>query len=239
MRIAICDDILEHRQECESKLKELSQKNKVAIEIIQFEKSENLLFSLEDEEQKIDVIYLDISMPGQSGIEAAKKIREMDYQCEIIFFTVKDYCWKQAFSLRAFHYIVKGEYTDEEFEEIFMAVTEEVKRNTEDRLLFSCAGDSRNIRVSDIEYFEIRSHVVTVHYKGNETFEFYTPLKKLEKILMKKSFLRCHKSFLVSKSHVDKIVAQELITINGNRIPLGRTYKNIIIEELSKTDKDV
>lgn len=232
MRIAICDDVIEHQKECIDLIIKCAKKNDIEVEVIPFDNSEQLLFALAEKDQIIDLIYLDISMPGQNGVDAARQIRANGYPSEIIFFTQRDNCWKQAFTLRALHYIVKGEYTEEEFEEIFLMGVEEVRRNTEDTLLFTCAGESRNISINDIQYFEVHNHVVSVYYRNNLKFDFYTPLNKLERVLSKNAFIRCHKSYLIAKQYVEGVSLNEITMKNGDPVPVGRTYRSNVRENL-------
>ena len=67
------------------------------------------------EKEKIQIAILDIEMPGISGLEAAKVMREMSECCVIIFITAFDefsYA-KQAISVRAIDYILKPYETKE------------------------------------------------------------------------------------------------------------------------------
>ena len=237
MRIAICDDTTTHRQSCATLLNKVSGIHNVNIEITEYEMGEQLLFALEDTEHHIDLIFLDISMPGKDGLEVAKRIRELRYPCEIVFFTVKDNCWSDAFSLKALHYIVKNQFDQKKFEEIFMMGVEEYKKRSEESLMFTCAGESRNIRISEISYFEVSNHIVTVHYR-DDRFEFYTPLSKIEKLLVKKPFTRCHKSYLIANNHVESMKGNEIIMKNGHTVPVSRTYKDRVKQRLFEQDHE-
>lgn len=234
MRIAICDDVFEHREKCGEALRTLSRKHNISLEIVMYESGEQLLFAMEDESSSINLVYLDIGMPGPDGIVVAQKIRELQYNCEIVFFTVKDNCWKAAFYVQALHYIIKDEYDNDEFEKIFLMAAREVQKNISESMLFTCAGESRNISISDIRYFEVYRHVVSVHYQDDQRFDFYTPLGKLEEMLFGKSFVRCHRSFLVAKKYIERMTGNKIVLKNGVSIPIGRTYREHVRQELRK-----
>ncbi len=81
------------------------------------------------EKQAIQVVILDIEMPGINGIEAAERIRERDKECCIIFLTAFDefaYA-KKAITVRALDYLLKP-YEEREL----MLVVEEAMRLAEE-----------------------------------------------------------------------------------------------------------
>ncbi len=82
------------------------------------------------EEHKIQIVILDIEMPGMNGIQAAEEIRQRDPECCIIFITAFDafdYA-RKAIRVRAMEYLVKP-YEEEEF----LNVMEEAVRLTQKR----------------------------------------------------------------------------------------------------------
>ncbi len=82
------------------------------------------------EEEKIQIVILDIEMPGINGIEAARKIREKDRDCGIIFLTAFDefsYA-RNAIQVRALDYLLKP-YNEQEL----MLVLEEAMHLVDER----------------------------------------------------------------------------------------------------------
>ena len=88
MRIAICDD---EKQICEL-LKEKIQRyyftKDAGYSIQTFESGDKLL---EYDLERIDVLFLDVDMPGRNGLETAKSIREQNKEMLIIFLTVNSF----------------------------------------------------------------------------------------------------------------------------------------------------
>lgn len=83
------------------------------------------------EEQRCEIVLLDIGMPGMNGLEAAEKIRGMDAACSIIFLTAFDefsYA-KRAISIRALDYLLKPGVD----EELVAAIDEAIRRAAERR----------------------------------------------------------------------------------------------------------
>lgn len=125
IRILIADDeMLERAVLC----KTLREKLGESCAIFQAENGREALKVYE--EQKIQIVILDIEMPGINGIEAAERIREKDKECCIIFLTAFDefaYA-RKAITVRALDYLLKP-YEEQEL----MLVMEEAIRLTKER----------------------------------------------------------------------------------------------------------
>ena len=87
MNIFICDDSAEQISLCKKTLQRLSTEHGVHTSIQTFPSGEALLFEAEDSYASLDLIYLDIRMPGLDGIATAKRLREIGYLGDIVFFT--------------------------------------------------------------------------------------------------------------------------------------------------------
>ena len=84
MRIAICDD---EKQICEflkEKIRRYYFSNDINFSIQTFENGEKLL---ESDLNLIDVLFLDVEMPGRNGMKVAKAIREKNKEMIIVFLT--------------------------------------------------------------------------------------------------------------------------------------------------------
>ncbi len=224
MVIAICDDNKQEREQCRMRLTRLAESHDIEVEFSLYQKGEELLFHLEDAKDQPDIIYLDMKMGGISGDEVAKKLRDMGCSSEIVFFTVsKDY-YESAFDVSALHYIVKGETSDDKFDIIFQRAIKSVKDKETEYIMCSGAGEFRNIEIRKIRYFMVVKRIVTVFYGDDEEFSFYTSIGKIETRLQDYGFIRLHRSYLVSMSHIRTISFKEVEMDNGDILPVGRSY---------------
>jgi len=227
MRIAICDDDKTRVATLSQALQAAANLWEVPITLDCYNSGRAMLFQIEDEARRPDVIYLDISMPGENGVDVAKSIRSMNYDIEIIFQTVSEDHMLDGFDVNAFHYIVKGKTQPEKFNDIFRRVTQRISDKKEEYITFSCAGESVTVPVRSILWFSVDKQIVTVHYKENgdtKAFEFYTTLKKVENILCGKGFLRIHNSCIVARNRVERVRKNEVMLLDGTRLPVGRAY---------------
>ncbi|WP_195268331.1 LytTR family DNA-binding domain-containing protein [Eubacterium sp. 1001713B170207_170306_E7] len=235
MKIVICDDEKNQIEKYRQWILDENQTKKIPIQLMTCLSGEELLFKIEDDMHEVDIIYLDVNMTGINGLEVAHKLRERGYLGEIIFLTVMYDKVFEAFDVDAMHYILKERTSRKKFNEIFdRAVTRCVNRRQE-IAVFTCAGETRSVPVASIRYFEVSRHLITIYYGGNETFEFYSTLGKIEEMLFAKGFIRIHKSILVAKRYIAKIAYLKAYLITGEELTVGRSYYKALKEEVEAT----
>lgn len=86
------------------------------------------------------------------------------------------------------------------------------------------------VQYNNIMFFESREKKIFLNTKCFE-YSFYDTLDNLE-LKLDDSFLRCHRSFIVSKEHIKKIkLSQNIIILDNDcQIPLSRSYKSVFKE---------
>ena len=87
------------------------------------------------------------------------------------------------------------------------------------------------INYTDLLYIEGQHEYVTFHTTTKRITALYS-LKNLEDILPKDKFVRTHKSFIVSIKNIEDIDKLN-VTVAGNKIPVGASYRDALIERLS------
>ena len=236
MKVAICDDNLKCLDEYRGKLTAIFEENKIAATVMSYQTCKELMFAMEGDSTKADVIFLDINMPFMNGMEVAHWLRVREISCEIVFLTVSQTHMLDAFDVSAFHYVIKDVTPPEKLEEICVRAAGKVGKQKQEFITVACAGESRRISIRDILYFEVQNYIIIVHY-GDEKFEFYSTLGKLENTLGGHGFVRTHRSYLVNLDHIHALMRQELELENGSKIPVGRKYAEEIKKMLQERAK--
>ena len=185
------------------------------------------------EELHPDVIFMDIEMPDIDGVEAARRIQDIDPRIFIIFATAHEEYRKEAFELYAFDYLVKpfeikriGE-TLERIENLRAGkmaepVEQPKKVPHSSKLLLRHKDGMSLIDANDIILIQ-RENRSTVIYTPTEKHVTSETLSELEQRLPYDKFFRCHKSYIVNIERITRIY------------PCGRwTY----IVKLKDTDLD-
>ncbi len=226
MRIAVCDDNAQDLKYYSDLISTLAKQNQMDIEVLLYENGEQALFHISNNEKPIDILLLDIHMPGINGIETGLKLRQapFDFNGEIIFVTVSCDHAIEAFDVQAFHYIVKDVTPGEKVNRILTDALLRAQEKEQEFLLLKGIGEYRNIPIQSIDYFEVFQRIITVHYGNDETFEFYSSINKLEITVLPKGFLRTHRSYVVSVPHIRTFNSTSLTLINGKELPVGRKY---------------
>ncbi len=223
-KIIICDDREADRKKYSRLINKFAARQNLEIEIVMFESGKALLFEMEGNRQDVDIIFLDIHMPGIDGMEVAKKLREFNYRGEIIFLTVSQDHILDAFDVGAFHYIIKDQCTMRRFEEILLNGIEKAREREKEYICFTGGGESINILLASIRYFEVTNRIITVHYEEDKAFGFYSTMGKLETRLRGYGFVRVHRSFLVSIAHIEVLLYGKVKLRGGVEVPVGRSY---------------
>ena len=224
VKIAICDDNPKERKFCYDMCRAIKDRKNIQIMVKEYENGDALLFDMEDTRimVTVDIILLDIHMPGDNGIDVARKLREYGYQGEIIFITKSNEHWRSAFGVKAFNYITKDNDLKERFITVFWEALKEAEKRRGQILLFSSLAETRKVPVDCISHFVVNQHLIKLYY-DNEKFEFMSSLAKIEDLLFgNDDFMRIHRSCIVAISHIEKFDGNKVVMRNGDELPVSR-----------------
>jgi len=240
MKIIICDDDRKIHDDYSKKIQDLAQKHKVQISLQNFMNGETMLDKFESSDFDADLIFLDIHMPGSDGDVVAQELRERKYKNDIVFLTVSTQIkhLKKAMRCKALEYVVKSETDDDEFERIFLDAVKSWSDRECEYVSLSFAGETKNIAIKDIRYFEFSNRKIIAHYEEGKTFEFWDSLSRFEKQLEFHGFLRAHHAYLVKISFVADVKRKEMVLKNGTTIPINKDnaprFKKILEDYMSE-----
>ena len=158
------------------------------------------------QETEVDAIFLDISMPGLSGLELAQILSRFKQPPRIVFVTAHEQHAVEAFDLQAVDYVLKPVRAERLAEAVRRvgggseapAVTKEVQIPVE------LGGVTRFINRSDITHVEAQGDYARLHTPTGSHL-VRTPLSTLEEEWRPAGFLRIHRSLLVALAHVHEV----------------------------------
>lgn len=228
MRIAVCDD---ERQICEL-MKEKIQKyyfaDQIEFRVETFESGDQLLTS---DLSQIDVLFLDVDMPGKNGMETAKEIRKENREMLIIFLTAYSEFVFESFKVDAFRYLVKP-LKEKELEETLTAVRQEFCK-PEECFSFQFQNEMYHIRYSDIIYIEGMRDKLWI-YAREENYRCRGTLKSLNQTLEGRGFFQVHRSYIINMNKIQKYNSQT-VQLEGNvEIPISKYRLDDFKEEYIK-----
>ena len=199
-------------------------------------KCDNALIALDwIKKQKIDLVFLDVSMPFISGIEF---IRTLKNPPAVILTTAHKEFALEGYELNVVDYLLKPI----SFERFLMAINKltldvpetpkPVITNARNDSFIYVKSEKKNVKIllKEILFIESLKDYIKIH-TTNKTIITQVAISTIEQRLPD-NFLRVHRSFIVAR---DKITAytQHDIEIGKLQIPIGRNYKTIIVKNFS------
>jgi DNA-binding LytR/AlgR family response regulator len=177
--------------------------------------------------QPVDLIFLDIQMPKQNGMEFYASVQQ---DTMVIFTTAFSEYAVEGFNVNATDYLLKP-FSFERFRQAAEKAkaayeTKNQIQNDEPQYLFIRADYSLNkILVSDILFIEGLDDYLKIHIAGQKTIVARMTMKAILEKLSVSEFVRVHRSFIVPISKIDR-VRNKMIYIGEEEIPLSAGYES-------------
>lgn len=221
MKIAVCEDNTAERDTICSYIESYCKRNCYMNDIHRFESGEALLAAFSP--GKFLIVFLDIYLDGISGVDTARKIRETDPNCILVFITNSSEHALEAFSVKAATYVNKP-LKKENVEVALDMCRWTLNKNTRIIRVPAGYGEVFEIPLTAIRYVEV-SGKKAHFYLGGKTVITRMPLNKIENALGGDPFLRCHRSFIVNMNYINAIRDDSFMMDSGNLVPLGRNHR--------------
>ncbi|MEP6728639.1 MAG: response regulator transcription factor, partial [Bacteroidota bacterium] len=189
------------------------------------------------QENRIDLIFLDIHLPKIKGIDFVKTLKNPP---KIIITSAYQEYALQGYELNVIDYLLKPI----EFNRFLMAVNKIKIQNESTRinanlslatgdqaekshLFFNVSKKKVKIYIDDILYVESLKEYIKIVTNGKSILTKFQ-LNQVEELLSKGKFIRVHRSFIVAKAKIEAFSATE-VEIAGKEIPIGRSYKEYVL----------
>lgn len=180
------------------------------------------------QESTVDAVFLDISMPGLSGLELAKVLSRFKRPPPVVFVTAHERHAVDAFELNAVDYVLKP-VREDRLAEAVRRVVEGVGQaapRADDQIAVELGGVTRFISRSDVRYVEADGDYARLH-TGQSTHLLRTPLATLEREWQDAGFVRIHRSLLVALPHVSEVRMESgrcSVVVDGTLLSVSRRH---------------
>jgi DNA-binding LytR/AlgR family response regulator len=183
--------------------------------------------------QPADLIFLDIQMPGLTGMELAAMIDA--YRTKVIFTTAFDCFALEGFKVDAIDYLLKPiAYTD------FLKAAQKAQRyidassspNAPTCITVKSGYKLHKIDLNEILYVEALRDYVAIYTVSGEKITTIASLQHIADELPEAMFARVHRSFVVNLTKV-KIIERNRIVFGKTYIPISDTYKERVKAQLN------
>lgn len=242
LRAVVIDDSAQARKLLRLMLMEFAPEVKQVGEAENVEEGLRLI-----EKEQPDAIFLDIEMPGKSGLQLAEILLEKKFNGNIVFTTAYNAYAIKAFRLSAIDYILKPIQEDHLLEAVaklkeeqqnrdnakrLTALSENLQEDKNDVLCIPIQGGFEYIPVNEVEYLEADGSYVKIYCTNNRCKTVSKNLKYFETALDDcQNFVRPHRSFLVNLDYVASYLKTDggyLMLKRNVQIPVSRERKQAI-----------
>lgn len=223
MKIALVDDEQIYLDEMAGICREFAAENRLDIELSEYSDGDGFLRSAEE----FSVVFMDIYMNGSDGVQTARKLRERDSSCILIFMTTSAEHMPEAFSCHAFEYIVKP-FSPQRVKAVLGDAVQTLPSSDEFVELYS---DRKTVRAA---LGDIVSAVTDAHYlevsvsDGTELRCRMTMNQFIERT--DERFILINQGIIVNADYITDIENNCCILENGARLPI-RVRDRLKIEQ--------
>lgn len=189
--------------------------------------------------ERVDLLFLDIQMPGMNGMEFARIVEQ---RTRIVFTTAFSEYALEGYKVSALDYLLKpfsfADFLTAAKKALTWFEMTEAKESVEAEQQGSgifVKSEYRLIHIlyDDILYIEgLKDYVKIYTEKDPKPILSLMSLKSLEETLPPERFLRVHRSYILQRDKISSI-RKERITIGKKQIPIGETYRKQFFETIS------
>ncbi len=218
MRIAIVDDLEEERSLLRGRLSHQLSLHALHGELIEFESGTEFLAAAR--KNPFQVVFLDIYMNDENGIDIAQQLRDFDKDCILVFTTTSSEHALEGFRVRALHYLVKP-YSAEDLQLLFEEVVQ--KLPAEDKYIeVKIVGGIERVRIQEILYAEHYQHQMHIATTKEKTIVTRMTFGVFKKITDDARFFQCNRGSIVNLEHASDFDGSAFLMNDGTRISVSR-----------------
>ena len=191
------------------------------------------------QETELDALFLDIQMPGLSGLELAQVLSRFKQPPRIVFVTAHEEHAVDAFELQAVDYVLKPVRAERLAEAVRRVVGSEPARESakDVQIPVELGGVTRFVQRGDITHVEAQGDYARLH-TATASHLVRTPLSTLEEEWREAGFVRIHRSLLVALPHVAEVRMDSgrcsVVVGSGTELVVSRRHTRELRELLLK-----
>lgn len=192
-------------------------------------------------EQNIDLVFLDIQMPGLTGLQF---IQSLTVKPMFILVTAYEKFALEGFNLNVVDYLVKPVSLDrfikacnkaQELHELRNSTKPVEAKNEDDYFFINVDYSLVKILFTNIIWIEGLKDYIKIYLKdSSKPIVTRLSMKALEDALPASLFIRIHKSYIISKNFITSVKKSSVFLDNKIELPVGESYKDGIEELVSK-----
>lgn len=221
-RIGLCDDEISTCSVLEKYIIDCFKEKGDNVEVFVWNSAESFI---EDVPQKtcLDILFLDIELPGKNGIDVGYYIREsiVDIGMHIIFISSKDSYALELFDIHPYNFLVKPISKVK----VYCEIEKLLQLDREDRRFFTYFYNKNQYKVllGNILYFMSDKHHINIVCTDGKK-EYVGKLKQ-ELNKLPTNFAIINQSVVVNLRHIKEVLASALVMDNGDIVVISKSYR--------------
>lgn len=175
---------------------------------------------LEEADGEFDILVTDIELPGISGIELVRKLKEKNYSIYTVFLTVHDGYALESYRLEAEQYILKSQ-AKERLPGVINTLGKRVVETKVRHRVVTYDGTLYRMNLADILYFFREKQYIHYIMEG-QSLKIRESLEKAEKEMGGFPFIKVERGYVINARHLNRISDHTAYMDNGDMVPISR-----------------
>lgn len=195
------------------------------------------------ENEQVDVLFCDISMPGLDGLDLARVLARFTSRPQLVFVTAYEQHAVEAFDVQAVDYVLKPVRAQRLAEAVRRAVeaqggTAGPTTEADEEIAVELGGVTRFVRRSSVLFVEAAGDYARLH-TGAGSHLIRVPLSTLEERWAAAGFVRIHRSTLINVRHVSELLMEAgrfQVRLGGHTLTVSRRHTRQVKDQLIHRD---
>ena len=226
MRIGICDDNGKDAQRIRFALSDISPN----LEIVCFVTGSELLEAAK--ETKFDIVFLDIYLKQENGMDIAAALRQSSPDTQIVFSTTSRDFAVEAFQVQAADYLVKP-YSDMDIVKAFSRANVKQKQQKPDSVLLKAGREMRMFRPQDVVSIESDKHYTLLTAADGTQTRLHLSYSEVAP-QFSEPFIEVRRGITVNLAYVSGVNGNTLTLTDGSRCTVSRSRLGAVIQSYTR-----
>ena len=227
MNVAIVDDIPADIDEVTNLLERFSADENLTV---------TSFFSVEAYKDAVlggrqfDVLFLDILLGNENGIELASSLIEMTPHITLVFISVNPFFFRDVYKVQHAYFLTKP-IDSVYFEDCMRHIA---ARYAAHKLVLGKNGVKEIVVLSRVRYLESILHKTVFHFCDDTSLSVSQKMEEIYKKILSPAFVRVHKSFIINLDHVSHIERSKVYFDEKNFVNVSRPFVGLLREKTAE-----
>ncbi len=227
MNVVIVDDMASECDTLRNLLKQYEAMYHQTMQINEFHSGRDLLSNYIP--GSYDVVFMDIFMNDENGVDSAQKLRQLDENVNLIFLTTSTEFGVKSYDVRATDYIVKPAT----YETLSRALQycKASKLQSEHSITVTTRHQPLEVDLDRIIYADYQNRSACIHLKDCLVSVSGSFSELSDQLTAYPQFISCFKGIVVNLKEVRKVCGDNLLLKNGEQLPISRRLQRQVQQQ--------